>query len=74
MSFQFLWGDKTLHELFEAIRTTMPTDAPGSLPRQTYLNIVTYIMQANEFPAGDEELGVDAESLGNVLITAKPDA
>ena len=73
VSFQFLWGNKTVHELFEAIRTTMPTDAPGSLPRQTYLNIVTYIMQANEFPAGDEELGVDAESLGNVLITGKPD-
>ncbi len=74
VSFQFLWGDKTLHELFEAIRTTMPTDAPGSLPRQTYLNIVTYIMQANEFPAGEEELQVDPAALGNVLITGKPDA
>ena len=72
VSFQFLWGDKTLHELFEAIRTTMPTDNPASLPRQTYLNIVTYMMQANEFPAGETELEADAEALGNVLITGKP--
>ena len=74
VSFQFLWGDKTLHELFEAIRTTMPTDQPESLPRQTYLDIVTYIMQMNEFPAGKVALEADPAALGNVLITGKPDA
>ena len=72
VSFQFLWGDKTLHELFEAIRTTMPTDQPESLPRQTYLDIVTYIMQMNEFPAGEEALEADATALSNVLITSEP--
>ena len=72
VSFQFLWGGKTLHELFEAIRTTMPTDNPASLPRQTYLDILTFMLQVNEFPAGDAALGADAEALGNVLITGKP--
>jgi len=72
VSFQFLWGDKTLHELYEAIRTTMPTDNPASLPRETYRDILAYMMQVNEFPPGDEEL--DAEGLGNVLITDRPDA
>ncbi len=72
VSFQFLWGDKTLHELFEAIRTTMPTDNPASLPRQTYLDILTFMLQVNEFPTGDAALGADAAALGNVLITGKP--
>ncbi len=72
VSFQFLWGDKTLHELYEAIRTTMPTDNPASLPRETYLDILTYMLQVNEFPAGDGEL--DAGALGNILITEEPDA
>ena len=72
VSFQFLWGGKTLHELYEAIRTTMPTDNPASLPRETYLDILTYMLQVNEFPAGDEEL--DAKALGNSLITEEPGA
>ena len=72
VSFQFLWGGKTLHELFEAIRTTMPTDNPASLPRGTYLDILTYMMQVNKFPAGNGEL--DAEALGNILITEEPGA
>ncbi|MYF96596.1 MAG: cytochrome c [Holophagales bacterium] len=72
VSFQFLWGGKTLHELYEAIRTTMPTDNPGSLPRETYLDILTYMLQVNEFPAGSGEL--DAEALGNILITEEPGA
>ena len=74
VSFRFLWGGKTLHELFEAIRTTMPTDAPQSLPRGTYLDIVAYILEANEFSAGEAPLEADPAALGNVLITGQPDA
>ena len=70
VSFQFLWGGKTLHELFEAIRTTMPTDNPASLPRETYRDILAYMMQVNEFPTGGGEL--DAGALGNILITEEP--
>ena len=48
----------------------MPTDNPASLPRETYLDILTYMMQVNEFPAGGGELEVGA--LGNILITEEP--
>ncbi len=71
VSFLFLWENKSLHELFTAIRTEMPTGAPNSLPEQTYLNILAYIMAANDFPPGELELGAGPAELGQVLITGK---
>ncbi len=65
-SFYFVWNEKTLFDLFESVRTLMPSEAPNSLPRQTYLEIVAHMLELNRFPAGDAEL--DAEELGNILI------
>ena len=72
VSFTFLWGDMSLGALFTRIRTGMPTDRPNSLPPQTYLDILAYILEANEFPAGDDELGSDPASLDRILIAASP--
>ena len=48
----------------------MPTDAPNSLPIRTYLNILSYILEANEFPAGGSDL-LDPAALRQIIITAK---
>ena len=69
--FLFFWQDKPLSELFTMIQTLMPTDAPGSLPVRTYLNILSYILEANEFPAGESGL-LDPAALRRIIITAKP--
>src|SRR5262245_28509501 len=45
------WGGKNLDAFFERIKTTMPRGAPRSLPDDTYLKIVAYILQGNGFPA-----------------------
>ena len=66
----FLWADRTLGELFTSIQTLMPTNAPNSLPPLSYLDILAYIMEANEFPAGENELVADPALLGRILITA----
>jgi len=50
------WGSKTTRDLLGLVQTTMPPDKPGGLPEQTYLNIVSYIMQANGSPAGPQPL------------------
>ena len=50
----------------------MPTNAPNSLATESYLDILAFIMEANEFPAGDSELVADPEVLGRLLITAQP--
>ena len=68
--FLFFWQDKPLSELFTTIQTQMPTDAPNSLPIRTYLNILSYILEANEFPAGGSDL-LDPAALRQIIITAK---
>jgi mono/diheme cytochrome c family protein len=55
-------------ELFEKIRTTMPTDSPGRLGRQEYADILAYILSVNKFPAGAQELGKDAAELSAIRI------
>ena len=71
-SFAFLWGGSTLGELFGRIQQLMPTDRPNSLAAQTYLDILAYILEANEFPPGDEELGTDPAAMVEILITPAP--
>ena len=44
--------------LFDYIRTTMPADDPATLSDHEYLDILAYLFQANEFPAGARELGL----------------
>lgn len=69
MSFMFLWEGRSVGELYTKMRSDMPSDQPGSLPAQTYMDIVAYILRANQFPAGAEELVAEADWLDSVLIT-----
>ena len=68
-SFTFLWGDMEVGELSAKVQKLMPPERPGSLPPQTYIDIVAFILQKNEFPAGTRELGADADSLHAVITT-----
>ncbi len=72
MGFMFLWEGRTLGAFFEEIRAEMPTDRPGQLPVQDYLDVVAYIMQVNSFPAGDNESALDVELLNGIAIVPKP--
>ena len=61
------WETYSANNLVEQIRTTMPEDNPGSLMRQEYVDIVAYILKANEVPfMGD--LPMDADGLKKVTI------
>ena len=51
------WREGYLSNLFHHIQTWMPPqDRKGTLPEQQYLDILTYILSANDFPAGAREL------------------
>jgi cytochrome c len=69
-SFTFLWGDMEVGELLARTQKVMPPERPGSLPAQSYTEIIAFILKKNEFPASHTELGADADSL-HALITAK---
>jgi mono/diheme cytochrome c family protein len=70
-SFSFQWGDSTVGELVERIRTLMPSDRPGSLSGQSYRDIVAFILQSNKFPAGGKELDAEDDGLRQIVITVK---
>jgi hypothetical protein len=50
------WREERLSALFTFIKTRMPQDNPGSLTDGEYLDLLTYILKINEFPAGDTDL------------------
>ena len=63
------WREDNLQSLYTTIKTTMPRDTPASLSDGAYLDILTFILQANDFPAGTQELTMEA--LPNIQIEEK---
>jgi mono/diheme cytochrome c family protein len=65
------WEKKSVGELFELVRTTMPDESPGSLTERQYLDVLAYVLKENAFPAGKDELPRGLQAL-NALALAKP--
>ena len=64
------WNGLTLGELSDRIRTTMPPDKPRSLARQQISDILSLILGANRFPAGESELAAQPRILRRIKIDA----
>ena len=60
--------DRSVGDLFERIRTTMPQNKPGTLSPERTAEIVAYILSANQLPPADRALGEDARR-----VEADPD-
>jgi mono/diheme cytochrome c family protein len=68
--FQAKWNGKTLGERFETIRDTMPLGNGNSLGDKTYMDILAFILQFNEFPPGNQELV--PETAKQIVFVRKP--
>jgi cytochrome c5 len=66
--FQSSWGGDSIESLFTKIRDTMPPNFGTILDDQVKLDIVTYILQTNGFPAGPSELLVGGTDLATAQI------
>lgn len=67
------WNDLPLDDLFERMRTTMPADAPGTLSRQQYADVLSFVLVKGGFPAGQTELSPESAALKEVkFLTKKP--
>lgn len=64
--------DAPLAKLFDLMRTEMPFSAPGSLGDETYLDILTYVLQANGYPSGVDELELDEGELARLIVDQPP--
>ncbi len=63
------WREESLTPLFDHIKTRMPTNAAGSLSANTYLDILAFVLQANDLPAGSGELTLD--TVGTFKLVGK---
>jgi len=72
-SFLHRWQDGSLGDLFTIVKVTMPQDKPESLTPAQYADIVAFILQANKYPAGPQELAPDPAGLKAVMFK-KPGA
>jgi mono/diheme cytochrome c family protein len=70
-AFILQWENRTVSDLFKSISATMPQGTPGQLSSQTYIDIVAFLLQANEFPAGSIALPRNAEGLDGIRIVRR---
>lgn len=67
-TFKAKWHGRTVFDLFERLRTSMPDGAAGSLPRQTYADLVAYMLKLNGAPAGPAPLAPDSLTLARTRL------
>jgi S-disulfanyl-L-cysteine oxidoreductase SoxD len=65
------WDKGSVADLFIKIRDTMPEGGPGTLNEDTKIDILSYILQQNGFPAGTVELKKDLPSLEDIQLAKK---
>jgi mono/diheme cytochrome c family protein len=53
------FGESKVSALFNKMKRDMPSGRPGTLTDQEYLDVATYVLQKNNFPAGAAELTTD---------------
>ena len=66
------WNGKTVADLVELTRKSMPSDGPGKLSRKQCTDLAAYLLSVNNFPAGGNDLDSEPEVLAGILIQPKP--
>ena len=66
--FMSKWTGQSVGDLFIRIATTMPVSNPGLLTEKQYADLVAVLLQANNFPAGAEEIEVDQDYMDGIKI------
>jgi len=71
-SFAQRWDDATLKKLFERMQE-MPPDKPDArLQPKEYVDILAFLLSANELPAGSQPLVEDKDVLATIKYTSRP--
>lgn len=69
-AFMKKYGNRSVLDLFQIIRTTMPAANPGSLDAATYASLTAYLLQENALVAGKSELPSDPRQLARMHLPA----
>ncbi len=68
--FIVFWTELPVGSLFDRIKVSMPEDGPGRLTDKEYTEVVAFMLDANDYPAGENELPVDKAALDAIMIVA----
>jgi hypothetical protein len=60
------WNGTTVGDLYDRVRISMPPSNPGSVTPQAKVDIITHLLKANKFPAGQAELPSTADALKDI--------
>jgi quinoprotein glucose dehydrogenase len=61
------WRGQTLWLLFDFTLATMPQDNPGGVSPEALNDILAFVLQRNDFPAGSAELSLDPAAEGDPI-------
>lgn len=70
--FLIRFNGSTVDDLVQAVRASMPQEAPNSLTPAAYVDLIGYLLKENGSPAGTEELPADREKLRQIIVTMRP--
>jgi mono/diheme cytochrome c family protein len=62
------WNGRTVADLFDTVKRSMPRDNPNSLNARAYVDVIAYVLQVNKFPSGAKDLSLNAEALKQIVI------
>ena len=68
--FTWNWSGLTVGQLFERLRISMPQENPASVSRAEKADILAFMLRANDFPTGDQDLADRAEILEQFMWEA----
>jgi alcohol dehydrogenase (cytochrome c) len=62
------WQNRGFNELLSQVRATMPPETPGALPDETYLTILSFLLQQNGAGADGERITLQTRNaIGSML-------
>jgi S-disulfanyl-L-cysteine oxidoreductase SoxD len=64
------WNGRPLSDLFDKVRKTMPRDDPGTISAKDNADILAFVLQFNQFPAGKKELPPDPDAITDIMFEA----
>lgn len=67
-TFRDKWNGQTVADLFERIHRDMPMDNPGTLTRKKSADLTAFLLSANGYPAGNQDLADDLAPLREIRI------
>jgi mono/diheme cytochrome c family protein len=70
-TFKSTWNGVSMGAMFDRVRLSMPQDKPSTMTRQQVADLLAFILRANKFPAGKDELARQTDLLNAIVFQAE---